>query len=220
MKIDTKSQAIKAYEAIRRDVISQKLKSGSPINESELAKKLNMSRTPIREALQRLVADGLVDVIPRRGAFIRAFGAEDIFRCYEAAEALEGMAVYLIATRYSQGEIHRDSLKELERLVSLMEMNLEKKDGMAWASNDDLFHVTIYKLCGNSSIIEFLQKIKGQLNCALWFMSPYVDKKESNREHREIVKAIMAGDAERARAVMQGQYRRVRKHFKEILSFT
>lgn len=219
MKIDRKSQSIKAYEAIRKAVISQKLKPGSPINEADVAKKLKMSRTPIRESIQHLAADGLVDIIPRRGAFIRTFGVEDIFRCYEVAEALEGMAVYLLTTRYSQGEIDKENLKELDRLVSQMEMNIEKKDGIGWASNDDLFHVAIYKMCGNPSIIEFLDKTKGQLNCVLWFMSPYVDKKESNREHREIVKAISDGDAERARTVMQRQFRRVRRQLKEIRSF-
>ncbi len=216
MKNDKKSQSIKAYEAIREAVISQKLKPGSPINETELAKKLKMSRTPIRESIQHLAADGLVDIIPRRGAFIRLFGVEDIFRCYEVAEALEGMAAYLVTKRYSHGEIDEEKLKKLDRLVTQMEMNIEKKDGVAWASNDDLFHVSIYSMCGNISIIEFLDKIKGQLNCVLWFMSRYVDKEASNREHREIVKAIIAGDAERARKFMQEQFSRVRRQLKEI----
>jgi len=96
---------------------------------------------------------------------------EDIFRCYEVAEALEGMAVYLVTTRYSQGEINKENLKELDRLVSQMEMNIEKKSGIGWASNDDLFHVAIYRMCGNTSIIEFLDKTKGSIKlCALVYV--------------------------------------------------
>jgi DNA-binding GntR family transcriptional regulator len=211
-----KSQPSKAYEAIKKTILSQKLRPGFPIIETDFAKKLKMSRTPIREAIRHLSADGLVDIIPRKGAFIRSFGIEDLFTCYETAEALEGMAVYLVATRYSRGKIDKKKLNELNQFALQMEMSLEKNDGAKWASTDDKFHSTLYSMCGNANIVEFLDKIHDQLNCAVWFMSPYVDKKQSNIEHREIVEAIAVGDGERARTVMQRQFSRVRNQLKEI----
>lgn len=215
MSINNKSQYEKAYHAIKKDIITQKLRPGSPIAEVDFANKLKMSRTPVREAIRRLSTDGLVDIKPRRGAFIRSFGVEDVVRCYEVAEALEGMAVYLVTIRYSQGKIAKTKLDELNQLVFQMEMNVEKNDGTEWAYHDDIFHVSIYRMCGNTSLIEFLDKIQDQLNCSLWFMSPYVDKEESNREHREIVEAIAVCNAEQARKVMQRQFSRVRDQLKE-----
>jgi DNA-binding GntR family transcriptional regulator len=211
-----KSKSTKAYIAIRAAIISQKLKPGSPIIEQELAKKLNVSRVPIREAVQRLSADGLVDIIPRKGAFIRSFGVEDMFRCYEAAEALEGMAIYLVATLYAQGKIDNKTLEELKNIVNQMEIYLEREDGEKWACSDDKFHNTLYRMCGNKYIIDFLDKMHDQLNCSLWFMSPFVDKKISNMEHRGIIDAIMACDAARARAIMQGQFNRVRNYLQQL----
>ena len=207
--ISEQSQAQKAYVTIKEYIISQKLKPGSPIVENELAEKLEMSRTPIREAIQQLHADGLVDIKPRRGAFIKTFTKKDLIMCYEAAEALEGMVVYLITKNYSKGNIDDKKLIELEQLVDQMSKHLEKNDKNQWASCDEKFHETLYKMCENTYIIQNLEKIRTQLNCVLWFITPmYIDKKASNMEHKEIVDSIRAGDAERARTAAQRQRNR------------
>lgn len=216
--IREQSQAQKAYETLKEYIITQKLKPGSPIVENELAENLEMSRTPIREAIRRLQADGLVEIKPRRGAFIKTFSKKDLMMYYEAAEALEGMAVYLIAKNYSKGNAVNKKLIELEELVQQMNNHLENNDMNQWASCDEKFHDTLYDLCENSYIVQNLKKIRIQINCVLWFLTPmYIDKKASNAEHSEIVSSIKAGDAERARTAAQRQRNRVREELDKIV---
>ncbi len=216
-----KSQAQKAYEKIRNHILTQKLKPGSPLVESEFAEQLKMSRTPVREAIRQLSADGLVEIIPRKGTFIKTFTKKDLIMCYEAAEGLEGMVVYLAAKSVAEGKADKSKVRAMEQLVEQMDKSLEGDNMPEWISGDEKFHDILYKMCDNTYIIQNLERILVQLNCVLWFITPmYIDKRASNEEHRKMVKAIKEGDAQGGRCIAQQHRNRVRSEFEKVIFST
>lgn len=212
------SQSLKAYETIKKNIISRKLKPGYPIIETELSKELNMSRTPIREAIRLLSSEGLVDIIPRKGTFIKSINKADLIMCYEAAEALEGMIAYIVTTKYIDGTISEEFINELTIIVDQMDMYLNKNDLQNWASCDLKFHKGLSNICANNYIISYYEKIHIQLNFILWFITPfYINKEISNIEHRKILNEIINKNPENARFEAQNHRNRVRNEIKKIV---
>ena len=102
-----RSSGTKIYLALRSAIISNQFAPGDSLVEQKLADLYQVSRTPVREALQRLAKDGLVEMIPRRGAFVARFSLEDAVEIFRMREALEGMAARLAATAIPDTEIER-----------------------------------------------------------------------------------------------------------------
>ncbi len=101
------SSGTKIYLTLRSAIISNQFSPGESLVEQKLADLYQVSRTPVREALQRLSKDGLVEMIPRRGAFVARFSLEDAVEIFRMREALEGMAARLAATSIPPAEIDR-----------------------------------------------------------------------------------------------------------------
>lgn len=204
-------QADKAYNILRQKLLDQHLPPGAPVVEVELANEFGMSRTPVREAIRRLHADGLLEVIPRKGTYVRGFTIHDLVKLYELAEGLEGMVAYLVAEKQSRGELASDDFAKLEECLVEMERFTDGKDYRAWADSDSAFHRTLYALSDNRFLLDTLKRVRTQLNTTLLTaISMFADLNESNREHRGIVDAIRDGDPEAAREMIQKQHHRMR----------
>ena len=104
---DGAAQAAKetVYASVKEAILSGTLKQGSPLPERYLAEHYHLSRTPVREILQRLQYEGLVELLPNRGAFVCQFTAEELIDIFFAREAVEGMAARLSATRHHEGRL-------------------------------------------------------------------------------------------------------------------
>ncbi len=205
------SHAEKAYQTIRAMIMNRTLNQGASLNVAEIAEQCEMSVTPVREAVRRLVSEGLLEVLPRRGTFVRSFSAEDLISAFEVAEAYEGMAAYLVAERVRNGEDLSGDLDRLAGYVDELAMHLEPKDASLWAALDTKFHDTLCKLSKNTHIWQSYQMVRAQMDCVLWFITPlYVDRGNSAREHRSIIDAVRQGDMEAARALSQKHRNQVR----------
>ena len=91
------------YEALRRAIVEHEFDAGEPLTEHDLCRRFGTSRTPVREALAKLERDRLVQVVPKKGAFVRTVSADEIRELYQLREALEGLAVRLAAPRVHRG---------------------------------------------------------------------------------------------------------------------
>jgi GntR family transcriptional regulator, rspAB operon transcriptional repressor len=129
---------LRAYHIIRLAIRDLILSPGKTILEREMAEVLQMSRTPVREALVRLETEGMVRIIPRRGFVVEPIEKEDLKQIYEIVETLDGLAVSLAAPKVGIEEI-----SQLETLVKLQEEALEQDDLKKWATLDDQFHKLI-----------------------------------------------------------------------------
>lgn len=206
------------YNKIKEMIAERELLPGERIIEMDIAAQLGCSRTPVREALQVLQKEGLVDIVPNRGAFLKKLTKADVIKGFEAAEALEGMACYLVAERVRKGELAPADFDNLRECAE--EMNQFLADGQLkkWASADAKFHEMLTELSDNHYIIQERNRILEQVNQVLWFVTlSDIDKDISNREHMEMLAIFQAGETEPARTIGQIHRHRIRDELMVLL---
>ena len=194
----SKSHSIRAVDALRALIFAGELPPGSDHLESELAEKLGMSRTPVREATLVLESQGLLEVLPRKGVRISALSADDMREIYEVLTELESLAASLAAeAHYSEQDLSRLKSATLE-----MEASVEADDREGWASADAAFHDELVRLGGNRRIQTIVSNFNDQVRRAramTLHMRPMPRK--SNEDHRALYEAIARGDAKAAREI-------------------
>lgn len=216
MKRNSSTQTV--YEKIKEMIASQELLPGEQIVETTIADMFGCSRTPVREAVRMLQDDGLVDIIPNRGSFLKKVTKLDVVMAFEVAEALEGMVCYLLAERVRNGELHKRDLQKLDFYLEEMEQCISQKRVKDWVTLDDHFHVLLVELSGNRMIMQERKRTMDQINQVLWFVTPTsIDKDMSNQEHTRMIEAIQAGDMKQAREQAQLHRHRIRNELKKML---
>jgi len=152
--IDRSSIADRVYSAILELLINLHFKPGEKISEETVAALLGVSRTPVREALQRLVADGLVDSFPRRGVFAKEITDRDINELYELRRCLE-----VQAARLTFGHIPAEHARYIDRLIKECRIRRGGEFIAAELKLDREIHRTINSFCGNTRLRDLLEKI-------------------------------------------------------------
>lgn len=197
--------AEQAYARLRAMILDNLLPPGSMRLETEAALELGLSRTPVREAMLRLQAEGLVAVTPRHGMRVLPVSAGDMREIYDVLQSLEPTAAELLARRQPSA---RD-LRPLSRACDAMEAALASDDRARWAAADEAFHGGLLQLCGNRRLAAMAMQVWDQSHRARMVtlnLRPLPE--QSTREHREIVEAIACGDADRARELYWRHRRR------------
>jgi DNA-binding GntR family transcriptional regulator len=190
--------SVAATELIRQAILDGRLEPGSRLKEEELARELGISRTPVREALLMLQAEGRIETIPNRGAVVRTHDAEDLVDLYQLRALLEGHAARQAATRVSDEEIRllRESCSRFDKIAGDDVRELVKEN--LW------FHSAIHDAAGSSRLSEMLRRV---IELPLVYKS-YVwyspdQKRISAHYHWQITNALGVRDAERAELVMR-----------------
>lgn len=204
------SSTQRAIEELRRLIFSGELAAGSDHLETELAERLGMSRTPVREAALTLESQGLLEMRPRKGVRILPVSPEDMHEIYDILTELESMAAEQAALcGYSDQD-----LAKLAGAIADMDAALKNGDLDAWAAADDAFHTELVWLSGNSRAIAMVGMMADQVRRAravTLFMRPEPSK--SNEDHRGVYQAIRDGKADEARRI----HRAHRKHAKAMI---
>lgn len=187
-----------ALDLLRELIFSGELPAGTDHLESELAQRLNMSRTPIREATLLLEAQGLLKIRARKGVRIMSLTVKDMDEIYEILTELESIAAFSAA----RGKHDPKMLSKLKICVEKMERSIEDESREAWANADENFHNELVKLGGNKRIQLLVENFNDQVrrvrNMTL-YLRPLPSK--SNQDHRELYDAIAAGKATEARKI-------------------
>ena len=182
------------FNTLRQAILTGELKPGERLMEIHLAKKLGVSRTPIREAIRKLELEGLVHIIPNRGAYVNTITAKDVQDIYIIRSMLEGICVRW-ATKY----ITEEQLEDLEETLCLSEYHTKKGNYEKLYELDGLFHEQLY-CASNSRILnhvlsDFHDYVKRVRKATLASQGRSV---KSTEEHRAIFEAVRARDAEKA----------------------
>lgn len=193
-----------AYTTIRERIITGVYPMGERLGEVELATDLGVSRTPVREALRRLSADGLVEVSANRGARVSLWTTDDLDQIYELRSMLEGRAASRAAGRITETE-----LQELDSLCDEMESAVES--GISESHNLDIlsdgnrsFHAMIMAISGNAHLHRLTDSLfQVPLSIHTYRHYSSVELERSMRHHREIVQAFRCRDGEWANSVMR-----------------
>lgn len=202
----------KAYHLIRQRIITLELPPTSAIDEQALMEELRLGRTPIREALQRLAAEDLVSIIPRRGMFVAEISLTDLQQVFELRMMLEGFCARLAAQRVSQGQ-----LAEMQRLVQELE-RVPVGDRRGLMVIDEQYHELLYEAADNEFLADSLRRLHA-LSFRIWHL--VLDRLDNVREameqHIEITKALRARDEERAEKLLQQHISEFQKEIKAVL---
>ena len=183
------------YEKIKAAIVSGHLAPGEKLSEVDLASKLAVSRTPVREAIRQLVKTGLVTLTPRKGAYVTCPTAEDAEQLYALRDDLERFAVQLVARRTPRGE-----LEKFRAQFAGMNDSTTKDE---YLQADYLFHQFLYESSGNRFLQEVLSDLVDQIN----LYRPYslIDQRtilELAQEHIQVIDALLNGDGDRASRAM------------------
>lgn len=174
---------------LRERILTGDLGAGERLNEVKLAEQYGISRSPVREAIQVLAAEGLVHLVAGRGAFVGGFDADEVRELGQVREAIECHAARLITERASESDI-----AELERSVD----ELEDTDP------DEDFHRVLLRLSRNSRLEQLGTSVAAQLRLARSRSAQRPGRlAEAAAEHRQIIAAIRTGDVDRAAAAMR-----------------
>ena len=189
------SRVEEAYRLLKRRILDNELPAGEQVLELELAADLNMSRTPVREALVRLARDGLVEIRPRHGMRVLPVSADDMREIYEILTALESTAAGLAAAR----GLPAAEIATLEDCVAEMDAALAADDRATWAMADERFHAHLVALSGNQRLARLVEGFFEQTH-RVRMLTLHLRPKptRSNRDHARVVEAIRAGDIDRA----------------------
>ncbi len=222
-KISKGGSAEFAYQVIRGEIVSLALAPGSDLDEADLVQRLGLSRTPLREALVRLSGEGLVQILPNRGTRVAPMGWNDIREHLEAFDLAQRLVTRWAALRRTEAQI-----QAIEAECTAFEAAVEARDNEAMLEINWRFHAAIAACCRNSVVERFyLQLLTTNLRISRLAMTydcfPNAEAYEAHvgnilREHREMVYAIRARDAERADALGSSHAGLARKRVSESLT--
>jgi len=178
------------FNNLRDAILKGQLKPGERLLENQLADKLGVSRTPVREALRMLEQENLVELIPRRGAQVLDISAEDIKNILEIRGALEAVSI-----RHACRNMNAENLAELRKYNREFEEAFEKCDYEAVAKADEKFHDVLFKSAGNNRLVNIISNIQVQIyRYRLAYLKVYETKTAVLNHHRNIIEAVEKRD--------------------------
>lgn len=202
----------KAHHLIRQKIITLELPPMSAIDEQALMEDLQVGRTPIREALQRLAAEGFVFSAPRRGIFVADISITDLQKIFELRVVLEGFCARLAAHRATE-----EQLAEMEATMQELE-RVPDGDTKALMVIDERFHQLLYQAADNEFLLDILTRLHA-LSFRLWYL--VLDRldgvQEAMEQHIAITGALKARDGPRAEALIQRHVSDFQREIKEVL---
>jgi DNA-binding GntR family transcriptional regulator len=198
----TKGGALHA--ALRDAILSAKVPPGSQLSARELAEEIGVSVIPIREALHRLAAEGLVTIRPHVGAFVTELPTDRLIELLEMRLVLECYAI-----ERAVGALRASDFEMLDGLLKDLDADLAAADWGRYAQDNRRFHRAVYELCGSAVLKEEIDRLfalseRGQVLFAL--DHEYAER--SQAEHRELMEAMRSRDAGRAGEIMARHRRR------------
>lgn len=194
MPEDNYSMSARVFHKIRESILSGKYTADEMLKEKKIGDELGVSRTPVREALRQLELEGLVTIIPNKGAFVIGVSTKDVKDIYEMRELLEGLCAKWAAQRVNDRQ-----LAELEENIYLTEFHYTKKNWDQIVALDNRFHELLYEASGSRELQrvltdyhQYVQRIRRIT------LGQEKRVKNSTQEHRMILDALKAHDPQQA----------------------
>lgn len=183
------------FESLRTAILEGKLKSGQRLMEVQLAEQLGVSRTPIREAIRKLELEGLVIMLPRKGAYVADMSFKDLIDVLEIRASLEGLAASL-----ASGRRRDEDIEGLEKLAREFEESVKSGDIEEVLKKDVEFHEYIFSLANNKKLHQIINSLWEQVHrFRVTYVSDYEASLSLVEEHNKILEAIKEGNCELAK---------------------
>lgn len=185
------------FNTLREAIIVGELRPGERLMEVQLAEKMGVSRTPVREAIRKLELEGLVAMLPRKGAHVAELSIKDMMDVLEVRASLDGLATALSASRITDAE-----LKDLQHIYTQFASHVERDNLQGSIKKDVEFHDIIYRSSRNEKLIQINNNLREQVHrFRVIYLKDYISPKEIVKEHAEIYDAISNRDPAMAQEV-------------------
>lgn len=205
-KVDATTLADQVYTILRNRILDRELPPSTPIRELEVATALQVSRTPVREALNRLASQGFLEREPHRGFRVPDSSWETLLEVYPIVASLEQLAGALALPRITPQDI-----KKMKAQNEKLRAAARRGDTRAQMEANNAFHHALAECCGNQRLQELLDQLSAQVSLLeMWYFSVPENAEDSIREHEEIIDAIEARDVPTALTLLEKNYARGR----------
>lgn len=180
----------RVFHTVRENILSGKYKCNEELKEKTIADELGVSRTPVREALRQLELEGLVTIIPNRGAFVEGISEEDIKDIYEIRARLEGLCA-----KWAADKITIEQISELEENIFLVDYHAGKENYTQVLELDNKFHDILYEASGSKMLKHELSAFHHYVERVRKITLSMPERVvKSNDEHKQIVEALKQHD--------------------------
>ena len=184
----------RVFNKIREDILAGNYQEKEELKEATISKAMGVSRTPVREALRQLELEGLVTIIPNKGAYVNGITAKDIYDIYMIRSYLEGLCA-----KWACENITKEQAEELEEIIYLSEFHIKKEHWEQIFELDNRFHLDLYHACG-SKVLEhilsdyhhYVERVRKNT------LSSQERARKASDEHKAILDAVMNKDQEKA----------------------
>ncbi|MGE5550394.1 MAG: GntR family transcriptional regulator [Bacteroidota bacterium] len=201
------------FEALREAIVKGVLKPGERMMEIQLAEEMGVSRTPVREAIRKLELEGLVAMVPRKGAYVASLSMKDIIEVFEIRGALEGLAAELAAERITEEE-----LEELERYLVRITESIETEDLTLMVEVDTDFHSQLYRASRNERLSQIINNLREQIQrFRKTSLSVPGRMRRALEEHKKIVEALSSRDGSLARRLAEEHIENAENSLMEVI---
>jgi DNA-binding GntR family transcriptional regulator len=198
-----------AVERLRQAIVSGELGLGEPLSERALADRLGVSKTPVREALAQLRREGLVRILPQRGAFVFTLSAREVVEICELRQCLEASAMRLALERNPVPLV-----SDLHQLVAAMEEARRKGEVRAYLAADTDYHQCLFRHCGNQYMAETYDLLVGKIAALRTHLAGKPQHTEKSfAEHREMLRLLRACALTEALSVLDTHIGRTRSTY-------
>lgn len=206
----------RVFNKLRENILNGVYDEGEELKEIAIGKELGVSRTPVREAFRQLELEGLIQIVPNKGAYVTGITPKDVHDIYMIRSSLEGMAAKLAVKN-----ITKEQLEEMEENVYLASFHASKGHMEQMTELDSRFHHILYEACGSKMLENLLQDFHQYV---IRIRKKTLSTKErgvaSNEEHKAIMEAIKSKDEKKAEKLANthifNAYENIKKHIGEM----
>lgn len=203
--IDRVTATEAATRVLREIILSGQVPAGAPLRQDDLARRLGVSRTPLREALQRLEAEGLVRLDVHKGAMVAKPSIAQVSEIFELQEVLETIA--------ASSAIEHKTEPDVAELREILDAHRLVDDPTKWGARNAEFHTRLYEISRKPLLIEMISLLRNRSGLYVHMMARYSQgRHRADREHREMLTALEAGDAAQLESL-------VRQHLRTTLAW-
>lgn len=199
MKFKKATYHVQIADMLRDMIMTGKLKEGDKVNEGKLCETMEISKTPMREALRVLSVEGLIRLVPNRGAFVTKPEFEEIAEMFDVMSLLEGFCAHRACQKMTPRHF-----AHLEKLHAKLEEHFERRDQEAYIRINNQYHSLIQELAGNRTLNQIVDGLRKKI-LLYRFQSLNLPTRfaASIREHRDLLDAFRQRDCSRAKALMR-----------------
>jgi DNA-binding GntR family transcriptional regulator len=198
---------------LSRDIVEGRLRPGMHLVETQLCEELGVSRSPLREAIHRLAAEGLVEILPRKGAYVATLTHQDVADVFAVRAQLERLTARLAAERATEADV-----MELERLNRQCVSAVQRGDVNGFFKANDAFHAEVARLASNAYLAQLRHAAAQRTYRPLFlYLSNTAHLDRSNRDHEALIEAIGRGDGAAADRLMAAHLRSAEREALRLL---